>query len=160
TALITQRFLDADKLDAALRQTSADAIRAVARGVGEPVVRQDLLKRLATLLATSPVVCVYGPAGIGKSVLVSQLAQRNDWPIAFADALSPKDLFGTLANKLRGLTPEAALQFSTLEGARLALASAWADQKKCIIIVDSSPHIAELKSVITEAGGFTSTKRM
>ena len=160
TALITQRFLDAEAQDIALRQTSADTIQAVSHGIGEPIPRNSVLNKLNELANKSSVVCVEGPPGIGKTVLVSQFAQRYAWPIVFAESLAPKELFGTVTNKLRDRSPETALQFATLEGARLALASAWADIESCSIIIDASPHIEVVISAIEQAGGFTAKKRL
>lgn len=77
TALITVRFLSAPAQRGALQETSSDILtRASGRGV--VVDRVGLTEALTTLLLESPVVCVHGPPGIGKTTLAAQFAQQSD----------------------------------------------------------------------------------
>jgi len=97
TALITGRYLGGDLQQQVLRETSTDILARTQVRTGTLLVREGLVRELAIRSGTSSMVCVYGPAGIGKTTLVAQFAERTGAAFVRVAGLSPKELFAACA---------------------------------------------------------------
>ncbi len=139
TALTTQRFFDAAVQEDALADSALVAIDRSAPPGGF-IERTDIMQSLRSLAVQGGVVQLIGEGGSGKTVLLSQLAATERMPLVIASNLSPKEIFGVLANHLHSERSEP-MQFATYEGARYAFASAWADSGPATLLIDDSPHI-------------------
>jgi tetratricopeptide (TPR) repeat protein len=149
TAIATQRFLDADALEKST-SISSDAINQVAAPPGGFIERPDLIEAIDQMLRGNSVVRVEGAGGLGKTVLLTQFAKTNSLEIVWGRHLSPKELFGVLANKLRDLQSDQVQQFATYEGARLAFISAWIEATSKTLVIDDSEHVEAVLDAISE----------
>lgn len=150
TALVTQRFLDAPAQDAALLETSRSATDT--QGLADGFVpRPELMAALSQALEAAQVVQVVGPAGSGKSVALAEYSRQQDGVLVNATYLSPKELFGVLANLLEGRTVGDALQFSTLDGAREAFRESWTAAVAVTVLVDDPKDARVLLEAIPAA---------
>ena len=146
TALTTQRFFDsAASEDARAAQLTIDR----SAPPGGFIERTDIIQSLRSLAALGGVVQLVGEGGSGKTVVLSQLSAMERIPLVMAANLSPKEMFGVLANHLRSELTER-MQFATYEGARHAFASAWADSGPTTLLIDDSPHIEAVVKAIRD----------
>jgi tetratricopeptide (TPR) repeat protein len=158
TAEITQHFLDAPALEEAMQRRPATAIDLLAPPGGF-IRRVDVLNRIDALADVHSSIAVVGEAGSGKTVLLTQLAERPAYSIVYGGNLSPKELFAVLANMLQGNTGDAIRQFATYEGARLAFASSWVETGPRRILLDDSSHMQAVKDTIAQAGAVPASSR-
>lgn len=135
TALVTQRFLDTSTQDAALLETSR-AKSGPQDLAGGLVPRPNVMSAISQGLSTARVVQLIGPAGSGKSVALAEHARQSNSALVNATYLSPKELFGVLANLFAGRVAGDALQFATLDGARDAFSEGWRAAGRATVLVD------------------------
>jgi hypothetical protein len=101
TAVITDRFLRADDQRGVLRESSNDVLERTVRRAGPLLTRPALIKKLSEASHASPVLCLYGPAGIGKTTLAAQFAQAEAATFLRVTGLAPRDIFAVVAKALR-----------------------------------------------------------
>lgn len=160
TALITERFLSAGTQRDVLRETSQDVLARTLGRAGMIINRAGLIEELNSRLRASPVLCLYGPAGIGKTTLAAQFAQSEAAIFIRVSGLAPKDLFAVCANALRGGDSAEARSCSTLEGARLGLSALWAQAEAITLVVDECDFVPELIDALSSGGGTSPEKRL
>ncbi len=160
TALITERFISAGPQRGVLRETSTDVL---ARALGRASVvinRAGLIEDLNARSRASPVLCLYGPPGIGKTTLAALFAQSVSAVFVRASGLVPKDIFAVCANALHGGDSAKYSSYSTLEGARLGLATVWTKIEAITIVVDECDFVPELIDALLSGGGTSPEKRL
>lgn len=160
TALITAKFLEARTQRGVLQEDSSHIISVTLNRIGVVLSRPAMIDRIAEQAEQSNIVCIYGPAGIGKTTIAAQYANARGGLFLRASGLSPKEIFSACAGLL---TPGAKLDHapcSTLEGARLGAAAAWAEMPEVELIVDECDFVAELVSALEAGGGFGAAKRL
>lgn len=155
-ALITDRFLGATSQQGVLHETAADVLARVLLRTGVIVRRTALLRDLNV---SSDVVCVHGPAGIGKTILVAQYADASGAAFVRATGLSPKEMFEACAWAIAGGNVERAPN-ATLEGARAAFTDAWHRVASALLVVDECDYTQELLDAIARAGGLKANRRL
>jgi len=156
-ALFTGKVLRAD---AQRGENSADVLARTLRRGGIVVTRAGLIEKLREKSRASPVLCLYGPPGIGKTTLAAQFAQAEEALFVRVSGLAPSDLFAVCATALRGGDPAEAHAYSTLEGARLGLAAAWAEAGAVTLVVDECDFVPELLDALSAGGGASIEKRL
>jgi tetratricopeptide (TPR) repeat protein len=159
TALITARFLAATTQRGALEEDSREILAKAATRAGVIVQRDALKAEVRHALTESQVVCLHGTAGIGKTTLAAQLSDDSGSVFLRASGLTPKEIFATCAVLVRDNDRDHVPSYSTLEGARLALASAWAEASMITLVVDECDFVAELLTALSAGGGFTEGKK-
>jgi len=160
TALITDRILSASSHSGVMYENAASVLARTLSSVGVIVRRVTVMNHLIEQLEASPTLCIYGPGGIGKTTISAQLAQEIGGNFVRASGLTPKDLFAVCSDLLNGYSAAEATPFSTLEGARLAMAAAWAESSNVTLILDECDYIPELIEALTTGGGMSPSKRI
>lgn len=159
-AVITDRFLAASAQSGVIQEDSADVLARALRRVGVVVFRKQLVEELGARSLKESVLCVTGPAGIGKTTITAQLSQTIGARYLRASGLAPKELFGACVGVITRARPLEVPVYSTLEGARLALASAWSESDDLAFIVDECEFIPELLDALSAGGGTSPKKRL
>lgn len=159
TTLITDKFLRADDQRRVLRETSKDVLDRTLLRAGVVVARPTLIEALSEASRKSPTLCLYGPAGIGKTTLAAQFADAEAATFVRVSGLPPRDLFSVVAKALQKESVDA-YGYLTLEGARLALAAAWSKVRAVTMVLDECEFIPELLDTLSAGGGTTSDKRL
>jgi len=160
TAVITEQCLNAGAQRAVLDETAANVLARTLVRAKVVVPRTALIEKLNDRSRASPILCLYGPAGIGKTTLAAQFAQTNGAVFVRVAGLAPKDLFAVCAGALYGSTSAEAETYATLEGARLGLAAAWANTRQVTLVVDECNFIHELVEALSDGGGVSADKRL
>ena len=119
TSLITEKFIYASSHSGVMQEDSAVVLARTLNSVGVVVSRDGLIKIIVEHLADSPILCIYGAAGIGKTTIAAQLAQYMGGKFVRASNLAPKEVFAVCADLLKGHPVEETTPFLTLDGARL-----------------------------------------
>ena len=160
TALITDKFLSSTSHSGVMQEDSAVVLARTLSSVGLVVRRDGLIKLLVKQTAMYPILCIYGPAGIGKTTISAQLAQTIGSKYVRLSGLAPKEVFSVCADVLNGNSAKEAVPFSTLEGARLALAAAWAELPSVTLLLDECGYVPELLDALSAGGGTSPDKRI
>ncbi len=160
TALITTRFLAASALRGVLQEDSRNVLSRILNRVGVVVLRKSVTAQIQQRTTEAGIVCIYGPAGIGKTTVSAQYAQEVQARFVRVSGLAPKEIFSVCAGIVRADRSHDAASYSTLEGARLGLAAAWAETPIVVLVVDECDFISELIAALSAGGGFTDTKRL
>lgn len=160
TALITAKFLEAGTQIGVLQEDSSHIISGALNRIGVVLSRPALIDQIAEQSEKSSVVCIYGPAGIGKTTIAAQYANARGGLFLRASGLAPKEIFSACADLLNLVAKLDHVPFSTLEGARLGAAAAWAEMSEVELIVDECDFVAELISALQAGGGFGAAKRL
>ncbi|CAM3303275.1 DUF4062 domain-containing protein [Thalassospira profundimaris] len=158
TSEITRFVIRPEVARGVLANSPRDLLDRAVRRQGELVDRPEALSALKAESEKNPILCVYGRAGIGKTTLVAQHAEQEQAIYVRVNGLSPLDLFsvcaGAVGNLLNGLV------YSTLQGAILGFATAWAEAKQITLVVDECEFIPELLKAVEQGGGATLAKRI
>jgi tetratricopeptide (TPR) repeat protein len=144
TTLITERVLNSETRRDVLRETSANYLERTRNRIGTIVARAETVERLSHAAAANEILCLCGPAGIGKTTLAAQLAERIGAIYVRVTGLAPRDIFSVCATALYQRPQQSQEVYSTLEGARLGLAAAWAEAGEVTLIVDECDFLDEL----------------
>lgn len=160
TALITARFLAAGTQRGVLQEDSSNVLARTLNRVGVLVLRRSVIALIQQRANEASIVCIHGPAGIGKTTVAAQFADRIEGRFIRVSGLAPKEIFSACAGIVRADRSRDAVSFSTLEGARLGLAAAWAETPAIDLVVDECDFISELIATLSAGGGFTGTKRL
>jgi len=160
-AIITDKFLAASRLyDGVILEDSDVVLSKTLKTSGVIIPRNDLIESLKEMINKSSVLCIYGVAGIGKTTISAQIAKDLNTEYIRVSGLSPKELFAVCADVLKGIPAAEATPYLTLEGARLALAAAWAETTCKTIIIDECDYISELLDALSVGGGTTTSKNV
>jgi tetratricopeptide (TPR) repeat protein len=160
TALITDKVLSASSHSGVIQENSKTVLTRTLNSVGVVVRRDDQIKLLVDLLKESSILCIYGSAGIGKTTVAAQFAQELGGQFVRASGLAPKEVFAVCADVLKGHSASEVTPFSTLDGARFAMAAAWAEIQSVTLILDECDYVSELLDAVSAGGGTTATKRI
>lgn len=160
SALITDKFLFAISHSGVLKEGPSTVSARTLENVGIIIPRDSVLEKIIDLMSDNPILCVYGEGGIGKTNIAAQLSDRIEAVFVRTSGLSPKEVFAVCADVVRGKTSSDVTPFSTLDGARLAAAAAWAEQADITLIVDECDYVQELLDTIDLGGGVSDTKRV
>ena len=160
TALITDKILSTPSHSGVIQEDSKAVLTHTLNSVGVVVRRDDLIRLLVERLKESSILCIYGAAGIGKTTFAAQLAQALGGKFVRASGLAPKEVFAVCADVLKGHPASEVTPFSTLDGARLAMAAAWAEIQSVTLILDECDYVSELLDAVSAGGGITASKRV
>lgn len=160
TALITGRFLAAGTQRGVLQEDASNVLSRTLNRVGVLVLRRAVTTLIQQGANEASIVCIHGPAGIGKTTVSAQFANEIEGRFIRVSGLAPKEIFSACAGIVRADRSRDAVSYSTLEGARLGLAAAWAETPAVDLIVDECDFISELIAALSAGGGVTGTKRL
>lgn len=160
TALITAKFLEAGTQRGVLQEDSSHIISGALSRIGALLPRPALINQIVEKSGKSSVVCIYGPAGIGKTTIAAQYANARGGIFLRASGLAPKEIFSACAGLLKPGSKLDHAPYTTLEGARLGAAAAWAEISEVELIVDECDFVTELVSALQAGGGFDAAKRL
>jgi hypothetical protein len=113
TRIITHRFSQG-LLQQEILEQSAEVVAGMALGGAAFISRDDASSSLQSSMKQQNVVLVHGPAGIGKTVFLAKFAEATGARFVTGTGLTPKELFGVLANHLLMRSKNDVLQFATL----------------------------------------------
>jgi tetratricopeptide (TPR) repeat protein len=117
------------------------------------------LNSVSNALKTCNIVCLFGPAGIGKTVAAAQFAEREGATYLRLAGLPPKDIFAVCADSLK-FPGTASGTFATLAGSRLGFSAAWAERKSVTLVLDECDYVRDVLAAIDAGGGTSSSKRV
>lgn len=160
SAWITGKILSLSSHSGVMQEDSAVVLARTLNSVGFVVRRDGLIDLLVEQSGCSSILCVYGPAGIGKTTVSAQFAQTIGCKFVRLSGLAPKEVFSVCADVLKGNPATEVTPFSTLEGARLAVAAAWAEIPDVTLVLDECEYVAELLDALSAGGGTTHDKRI
>jgi tetratricopeptide (TPR) repeat protein len=160
TALITDKFLRADTQRQALQEDSTNVLLRTTHRAGIIISREAVIDELRARSQESPILCLNGPPGIGKTTLSAQFTEAEGAVFVRVSGLAPIDVFNVCTNALRGRNSSDAKDYSTLESSRLALASAWAQVSSVTLVVDECNFIPELIDALSAGGDVSIEKRL
>jgi len=161
TALITDKVLLASSLYSGVMLENPDVVlKHTGKTAGVIVSRDDLIGLLTGEIKKFPVLCIHGEAGIGKTTISAQIARVMNGRFIRVSGLAPKEIFAVCADVLNGKSETEATPYLTLEGARLALAAAWADTSRETLIIDECDYILEFLDALSVGGGTTIEKNV
>lgn len=149
TALITEACLDSISQSSTLSETSAGLLARTELRTGVVVRRVELVRELESALASHGLVCVYGPAGIGKTTLAAQFAAHSGAIFLRVTDLSPKEIYSVCATAMtegRATSSGSASIESALEEFR----QAWAARKGVMLVLDECEFIEDVVRVVRE----------
>ncbi|PIW55259.1 MAG: hypothetical protein COW16_06860 [Sphingomonadales bacterium CG12_big_fil_rev_8_21_14_0_65_65_10] len=154
TAFITDKVLDALAQKALV--SAPDPLDRIITTGGPLLPRTDLLAQIDEQLALHHKLVLWGPAGIGKSTVAAQYAQRSGALFVSVARMSPHEIFAACAAALQGREDLPA--FAALDAARLNFAAAWAERSSVALVVDDCAFVPELLDAIAQGGGTNSAK--
>ncbi len=160
TALITEKYLRTDTQTRALQENASVILLRVTQRTGVILSRQTLVSELQSISRGSPILCIWGPPGIGKTTLAAQLATADSAVFVRLSGLAPIDVFSVCARALRGERSDGSEDYSSLEASRAALVSAWAATKTVKLVVDECNFVEELIDALSAGGGFGNGKQL
>ncbi|QCP49039.1 DUF4062 domain-containing protein [Trinickia violacea] len=160
TAVITSRFLAATSQRGVLEEGARQILARAATHSATMAPRNEIKKRVLDALNDSYVVCLNGPRGAGKTTLAAQISEDLDGILLRATGLAPKEIFALCTVLVSGGDRDHVPSYSSLEGARLALASAWAEASSAKLVVDECDFVAELRAALVDGGGFARDKTL
>jgi predicted ATPase/DNA-binding SARP family transcriptional activator len=143
------RELEARILDQSLPMGTAQAPQWMPQRAVRLLGRDDDLDAVARALATSPMVTLVGPGGIGKTRLALAAASRQGeggWWVDLAEVASPDDVVRVAAETL-GVTPRPGTTLTQSIVAQLR-------HRAALVVLDNCEHVlvpaAELAAAIAE----------
>jgi tetratricopeptide (TPR) repeat protein len=157
---ITNKILSSSSHNGVIQEDSAVVLARTLSSVGFVVRRNGLIDLLIDQIKSSPILCIYGKAGIGKTTTSALLAQTIESKFARLSGLSPKEVFSVCTDVLKGNRTIEATSYTTLEGARLAVAAAWAEASNVTLVLDECEYVTELLDALSVGGGTTLIKRI
>jgi len=157
---ITGKILSSLSHSGVIQEDSAVVLARTLSSVGFIVRRDGLINLIVEQIKSTPILCIYGQAGIGKTTTSALLAQTIDSKFVRLSGLAPKEVFSVCTDVLKGNHADEATTFSTLEGARLAVAAAWAEASNITLILDECEYVTELLDALSVGGGTTLEKRI
>jgi hypothetical protein len=160
TSLVTEKFLHTDDQRSVLREDSNDVLLRALRRTGVIVGRPELVEKLREASHKSPILCLYGPAGIGKTTLAAQFAQAEAAKFLRVTGLAPRDLFTVVAKALKQEPVGETYEYLSLESARMALATAWGEVRAIALVLDECEFVPEFLDALSAGGGTTPDKRL
>lgn len=160
SAWITSKVLDSLSYSGVMQENSSAVLGRTLNSVGFIVRRAGLIGQIVEKIKCSPVLCICGPAGIGKTTASALLAQSTGSIFVRLSGLTPKEVFSVCADVLKGVPAKETTLYSTLEGARLAVAAAWAELSNVTLVLDECDYITELIDALSTTGGMTLDKRI
>lgn len=158
TAEITRFVIRPEVARGVLANSSRDLLDRAARRQGALIDRPEAVAALRAKSEKHPILCLYGRAGLGKTTLAAQFAEREGATYVRVNGLAPLDLFSVCAGAVNDLPT--APSYSTLQGAILGFAGAWAEGTNTTLVVDECEYIPELLKAVEQGGGATATKRI
>ncbi len=158
TAEITRSLTRPEVARGVLANSSEELLNRAEKRQGPLIKRTSTLNFLFSESAKHPILCLYGPPGIGKTTLSAQFANQVGGTYVRVNGLPPLSLFSVCAGAVTGR--DDGVTYSTLQGAVLGFSSAWAECQNITLVIDECDFIPELLSAIESAGGTTSKKRI
>lgn len=150
TAYLTSKVLQQEKLQAVLEDNAADLLLRLSKGGSKLLWRDQLVSSILHASSLSPVLCVFGPAGIGKTIVAAQVAQAVKACFIRAENLAPRELFNVCAAALSPGQDFVAQQ--TLPDARQALLKSWSSAEHVLLVLDDCEYVAELLYTLDVSG--------
>lgn len=100
-AEVAKTFHDREKLEASLSTDEGTVLKAVLPDPQQFVPRPDVINAIEAGIADACPVQVYGPPGIGKTVLLAAMAAEEQSIYVAASHLSRKDVASVIATRIR-----------------------------------------------------------
>ncbi len=119
TSVVSQRFLEQEP---AVEQvpSGGDVLTSLLPNLEHRFLRAEVVNAILTTLEERRRVVVTGPLGVGKTVLLAQLSETEDWLHIDAQGISRLDLCTRIANAARQQLGQPRLTFWSEDSAREA----------------------------------------
>ena len=137
TEVISSRFVD-QPLSNLTIVSSTEFLDSLFPGSSRPHRRLVVEQGLVAALELTERLCVMGPLGGGKSVLLAQLSAQHDWLFVDARKLLGVPLAAKIANSVRNVQGKAPRTFPNESEAASALLEGWSEFSGKTLVVDGA----------------------
>ena len=137
TAVVSGRFVD-QPLSNLDMVSPTEFLDSLFPGSSRPYRRLVVEQDLVAALELTERLCVMGPLGGGKSVLLAQLSAQHDWLFVDARKLTGVPLTAKIANSLRNVLGRPPRTFSNESEAARALLEGWSAFTGRMLVVDGA----------------------
>jgi tetratricopeptide (TPR) repeat protein len=160
TAIVAERFVGIGVADSIPPAPPKERLTRLARSLGPLIARPDLATALVAQVSRDSAVAVVGPAGAGKTVLLTQVAASEGWAFVDVEGLTPARVLVRCINALASesgdndpvLPPAGNVEDSFLE--------AWKHAHRVTLVVDGAESPEDIVSLVLAAGGATPDRRL
>lgn len=159
TATIVEKFIGLGATDSLTPLAAKARLEHLIASLGPLVDRQHVEAELAARLSTNPIVAVIGPAGSGKSVLLTQASARNGWLFVDAEGLSPARVQARCAQALRHAGGDTPTYHATTEP-HDSFADIWARSANVTLVVDGLESADVLLALVRDTAAAPAGRRL
>lgn len=160
TAVVSETFYRAERLEVSLRASARDELKQIIPTGTSLIVRSAVQKMVLSALDLGSAVQVVGPKGIGKTVLLANLAEENRFIFVPASGLRRKELAEILVNRLRQSTSGDIQYFIDSDGAFSSLVRVWKVTPAFTIVLDDCLDRNFISDLLGAVGGVDSSRRL
>jgi tetratricopeptide (TPR) repeat protein len=137
TAAISSRFVD-QSIEVPASISAAELLDSLIPEPNQRMRRPLIEKQVLDILNQAGRLVINAPFGMGKTILLAQLAIEHDWLFVDGRGLDRLELLVRTANALRSKLYQPALAFNTENSAKQALLKAWACLSGATLAIDSA----------------------
>ncbi len=137
TEVVSSRFVDQPVSNLSI-VSATEFLDSLFRGSSRPYRRSVVERDLLAALELTERLCVMGPLGGGKSVLLAQLAAQHDWLFVDARKLTGVQVTAKIANSLRNAQGRPPRTLSNEAEAVSALLEGWSGFGGKTLVVDGA----------------------
>lgn len=140
--------------------TPSEVLASSNMDTGRSLRREKVEQTLLDLLSTQHQLLVHGPMGIGKTVLLAQLANAHGFLFLSTSGLTEKEVVGIAARLLREKAAQPSPRYLDLAAASAGFVAAWRETSDFTLLVDDFGEPERLVELVHRAGGSSSRKRL
>lgn len=152
-AEVAKTFHDREHLEASLLTDASSVLDAVLPERKHLVSRPDVISSIEAGVKDGCPVQVYGPAGIGKTVLLAEMASEKQGIYVQASFLTRKDVASVLATQIRNTSGLMSVSYFDAAHAYNDLVSVWRKAENFRIILDDCRDPDLIVSLLKDVGG-------
>ncbi len=159
-AEVAKTFHDREKLEASLSTDAGTVLKAVLSDAQQFVPRPDVINAIEAGVADACPVQVYGPPGIGKTVLLAAMAAEKKSIYVAASHLSRKDVASVIATIIRQKSELPPMSYLDATQAYSDLVSVWCKADGFRVILDDCHDPTFIASLLEDVGGIQAGKSL
>lgn len=159
-AVVADVFLGRGRIQLARPNAARDVLGSLLSDEMSRLRRDGVEQGIVQLLDAKHRVLLHGPMGIGKTVLMAQLAETHGFTFLSAGGLSNTEIAAMAANLLWEKVAQEPPRFLSPESAAAGFASAWKAVDGFTLAIDGCDEPEFFLNLAQRAGGFNAGKRL